>query len=167
MNLRAHSPSVGDAPPGRAWVHGHRGIEVVHAYEEALEILTTYRPAQPSRLAYGYRAGTGAAATEAPRGTIYHRYAVDAEGKVTQAQIVPPTSQNQAQIEADLRRWVARVLSDDEARTARQCENFVRNYDPCISCSTHFLKVRVERGKSQSQNSFTVEKGSASGEFAS
>jgi sulfhydrogenase subunit alpha len=122
-----------------------RGLEVVHAYEEALSILRDYRPAKPPRVAYEYRAGEGAAATEAPRGTLYHRYTVDEQGKVREARIVPPTSQNQAQIEADLRDWVPRALSDDEARTARQCENFVRNYDPCISCSTHFLRVRIER----------------------
>ncbi len=123
-----------------------RGLEVVHAYEESLDILRNYRPSRPPRVAYEYRAGEGAAATEAPRGTLYHRYVVDGQGKVREAQIVPPTSQNQAQIEADLRRWVARVLSDDEAHTARQCENLVRSYDPCISCSTHFLKVAIERG---------------------
>ncbi len=122
-----------------------RGLEVVHAYEEALGILRDYRPAKPPRIAYEYRAGEGAAATEAPRGTLYHRYVVDEQGQVREAQIVPPTSQNQAQIEADLRRWVAGVLSDDEARTARQCENLVRSYDPCISCSTHFLRVTIEK----------------------
>jgi coenzyme F420-reducing hydrogenase alpha subunit len=122
-----------------------RGLEVVHAYEEALSILRDYRPANPARMTYDYRAGEGAAATEAPRGTLYHRYVVEAQGKISEARIVPPTSQNQAQIEADLRQWVPRALSDDEARTARQCENFVRNYDPCISCSTHFLKVQIDR----------------------
>jgi coenzyme F420-reducing hydrogenase alpha subunit len=122
-----------------------RGLEVVHAYEEALGILRDYRPARPPRLTYEYRSAEGAAATEAPRGTIYHRYVVDEQGQVCEAQIVPPTSQNQAQIEADLRRWVGRVLSDDDARMARQCENLVRSYDPCISCSTHFLRVAIER----------------------
>jgi len=122
-----------------------RGIEVVHAYEEALDILTNYRPAEPPRMPYEHRPAEGAAATEAPRGTLYHRYAVDDQGKVTYARIVPPTSQNQAQIEDDLRRWAASVLSDDEAHTARLCENFVRNYDPCISCATHFLNVQFDR----------------------
>jgi coenzyme F420-reducing hydrogenase alpha subunit len=122
-----------------------RGLEVVHAYEEALAILRDYRPAKPPRMAYEYRAGEGVAATEAPRGTLYHRYVVDEKGKIREARIVPPTSQNQAQIEADLRDWVLRVVSDDETRTARRCEDFVRNYDPCISCSTHFLKVRIDQ----------------------
>jgi sulfhydrogenase subunit alpha len=122
-----------------------RSLELVHAYEEALSILREYEPARPHRIKYAYRSGAGCAATEAPRGMLYHRYGVDAGGKITEAKIVPPTSQNQAQIEADLRQWVPHILSDDDSAIARQCENLVRCYDPCISCSTHFLKVKVER----------------------
>ena len=122
-----------------------RSLELVHAYEEALAILREYEPARPHRIEYTCQSGTGCAATEAPRGLLYHRYGVDAAGKITEAKIVPPTSQNQAQIESDLRQWVPRVLSDDDATMARQCENLVRCYDPCISCSTHFLKMKVER----------------------
>ncbi len=122
-----------------------RGLELIHAFEEALDILRNYQPPRPPRIAYTYREGTGSAATEAPRGLLYHRYAVTAEGKVQEAQIIPPTSQNQAQIEADLANWVPRVLSDDDAAFSRHCENLVRCYDPCISCSTHFLKVRLDR----------------------
>ncbi len=122
-----------------------RGLELIHAYEEALSILRDYRPARPPRIEYEYRAGEGCAATEAPRGLLYHRYAVDADGKVKEGTIIPPTSQNQAQIETDLRGWVPRVVNNDDATTARQCENLVRCYDPCISCSTHFLKVQIER----------------------
>jgi coenzyme F420-reducing hydrogenase alpha subunit len=123
-----------------------RGLELIHAFEEALQILQSYRPAHPPRVEYTYRAGQGSVATEAPRGLLYHRYAVDADGKVLLARIVPPTSQNQAQIEADLRSWVPRILQPDAAATARQCENLVRCYDPCISCSTHFLQVTIDRG---------------------
>ena len=122
-----------------------RGLETIHAYEEALEILRDYQPARPPRISYEHRAGEGCAATEAPRGVLYHRYAVDDAGKVTTARIVPPTSQNQAQIERDLQDWVPRVAKQADAVAARQCENLVRTYDPCISCSTHFLKVRIDR----------------------
>ncbi|MGI9427922.1 MAG: Ni/Fe hydrogenase subunit alpha [Bythopirellula sp.] len=122
-----------------------RGLELIHAYEEAIEIMRDYQSPRPPRIEYSYQEGQGCAITEAPRGLLYHRYVVDADGKVREAKIVPPTSQNQAQIEADLRDWVPRALSDDEAATTRQCENLVRCYDPCISCSTHFLKVRIDR----------------------
>jgi sulfhydrogenase subunit alpha len=122
-----------------------RGLELVHAYEEALDILRTYRPFNPPRSEFRLKPGAGSAATEAPRGLIYHRYAVDADGKVTSAKIVPPTSQNQGQIEDDLRAWIPAALNEDEQRMALDCERLIRCYDPCISCSTHFLKLTVER----------------------
>ena len=122
-----------------------RGLEVVHAYQEALGILREYRTFEPSRMAYQYAAGEGCAATEAPRGLLYHRYQIDDAGRVTFARIVPPTSQNQRQIEDDLRELLPRILSEDERQTAMACERLIRAYDPCISCSTHFLKLTVER----------------------
>jgi len=122
-----------------------RALEVVHAYDEALAILKDYRPFRPARIPYEYRAGVGCAATEAPRGMIYHRYEVDAAGKVVSAKIVPPTSQNQKQMEEDLRSILPGILHEADERVARICEQYVRNYDPCISCSTHFLKVRREQ----------------------
>lgn len=122
-----------------------RGLEVIHAYAESLEILRSYQAYNPSRIAYDYCAGQGTAATEAPRGMIFHRYSIDANGKVTSSKIVPPTSQNQRQIEDDLRHYLPRVLSDDDRLTAMGCERLIRSYDPCISCSTHFLKITVDR----------------------
>ena len=122
-----------------------RGIELVQAYEEALAILRDYRPGTPPRIKYDYRAATGAAATEAPRGLLYHRYSVDAEGRVTAADIVPPTSQNQGQIEDDLRHYLPDVIAGPDDQVALACERLVRSYDPCISCSTHFLRVTLER----------------------
>ncbi len=122
-----------------------RAVELVHAYEEALEILRGYSPPQPCRIEYTYRAGEGCAATEAPRGLLYHRYEVGADGLVTTAKIVPPTSQNQARIEEDVRAYLPNVLSDDDQQTAQRCEDLIRSYDPCISCSTHFLTVRIDR----------------------
>lgn len=121
-----------------------RALELVHAYDEALSILRDFRPSDPSRAKYEYRDGEGCAATEAPRGLIYHRYRVDQDGKVQFAKIVPPTSQNQAQIEADLRRYIPDILHHDDATTALQCERLIRSYDPCISCSTHFLRLTIE-----------------------
>ncbi|MDF1744001.1 MAG: Ni/Fe hydrogenase subunit alpha [Gimesia sp.] len=122
-----------------------RGLELIHAFEEALMILRDEPPKGKSRESYEYQAGTGMSATEAPRGTLFHRYVVDENGKIIEACIIPPTSQNKAQIEADLKRWIKHVISDNEQETARKCENLVRAYDPCISCSTHFLKVKIER----------------------
>jgi coenzyme F420-reducing hydrogenase alpha subunit len=87
----------------------------------------------------------GHGVSEAPRGLLYHRYEIDDEGAIVSARIVPPTSQNQRSIEEDLREFVAAnsYLPDDELR--HRCEQTIRNYDPCISCSTHFLRLEVER----------------------
>ena len=125
-----------------------RGLEIVHAYEEGLDILRTYRPFSPRRSDLRIKAGEGCAATEAPRGLIFHRYAIDDDGKVTFAKIVPPTSQNQGQIEDDLRVWLSDRLNENEQKMALDCERLIRCYDPCISCSTHFLKLTVERNAS-------------------
>jgi len=122
-----------------------RSIEIVQAYEEALSILRDYRPAGEPRIKYEHRQGEGAAATEAPRGLLYHRYGVNAQGFVTKANIVPPTSQNQSQIESDLRDYLPALLNWSDDEVARACERLVRSYDPCISCATHFLKVNLDR----------------------
>lgn len=122
-----------------------RGLEIIHAFDEALTILTEYRQIKQPRISFEHHSGEGCAATEAPRGLIYHRYQVDDEGKVTLAKIVPPTSQNQRQIELDLIDWLPTILSDNDQQTADDCERLIRSYDPCISCSTHFLKLTLER----------------------
>jgi coenzyme F420-reducing hydrogenase alpha subunit len=122
-----------------------RAVETVYAVEEALRIVDSYEPPARPYVEVSPRAGTGFGATEAPRGVLFHRYGLDADGLITSARIVPPTSQNQASIEDDLRRFVAdRLDLDDELLTA-QCEQAIRNYDPCISCATHFLDLRVDR----------------------
>ena len=123
-----------------------RSVEIVQAYEEALSIIKDYAPPKQPRIAYQYARGAGAAATEAPRGLLYHRYAVDADGQVTLANIVPPTSQNQSQIENDLRKYLPAVLRQSDDEVAMACERLIRSYDPCISCATHFLKVNLDRG---------------------
>jgi coenzyme F420-reducing hydrogenase alpha subunit len=123
-----------------------RGLEVVHAFAEGLDILRGYRPHGPARADFTVRAGEGSAVTEAPRGLIFHRYQVDAQGRIQFAKIVPPTSQNQAQIEQDLRQLLEpELLEQPDDQIALECEKLVRNYDPCISCSTHFLKLHLVR----------------------
>jgi coenzyme F420-reducing hydrogenase alpha subunit len=122
-----------------------RGLELIHVFEEGLQILKDYRPDRSPRSEHPYRAAEGCAATEAPRGLLYHRYAIDDRGLITLAKIVPPTSQNQGQIEDDLRARVPGISAADDASLALGCEHLIRNYDPCISCSTHFLKLTVDR----------------------
>lgn len=127
-----------------------RAVEVVHALEEALRLIESYRPPTSPAAEVPVREAVGCAATEAPRGLLYHRYVLGPDGTVAQARIVPPTAQNQAAIEEDLRRQVQARLARsagpvDDQELAALCERAVRNHDPCISCSAHFLDLRVER----------------------
>ena len=121
-----------------------RAVELVLACEEALAIVDTYVPPDRPAAEMVPRMATGSGATEAPRGLLLHQYDIDASGTIKRARIVPPTSQNQLTIEADLRRVVqdSLTLGDDELQ--RRCEQTVRNHDPCISCAAHFLDITVD-----------------------
>lgn len=123
-----------------------RALETVHALALSLDILKNYQPPARAHVPIRPRMGVGAAGTEAPRGLLWHRYETDAQGLITSARIIPPTSQNQGQIDADLLKLAGQLAPtlEDEDLTLR-CEHLIRNYDPCISCATHFLKLHVER----------------------
>jgi sulfhydrogenase subunit alpha len=122
-----------------------RCVELVYAADEALRLIADYEEPDAPAVEVEPRAGTGYGCTEAPRGILYHRYAIDDEGTILDAKIVPPTSQNQRTIEEDLRGVVERSLAVPDDELALLCEQTIRNYDPCISCATHFLKLDVER----------------------
>ena len=122
-----------------------RAVELVYAIDEALALIGAYQlPPVPS-VPVPVRAAAGYGATEAPRGTLFHRYEIDGDGIITTARIVPPTSQNQASIEDDLRRFVTPRTHLSDAQLTHECEQAIRNYDPCISCATHFLDLTVLR----------------------
>jgi coenzyme F420-reducing hydrogenase alpha subunit len=122
-----------------------RAVELVHACDEALAVIAAYEEPPAPALDVVPAAGTGHGASEAPRGVLYHRYRLDDDGMILDAKIVPPTSQNLRTIERDLFSFADThaALEDDELRW--RCEQAIRNYDPCISCATHFLKLDVER----------------------
>lgn len=123
-----------------------RSLEVLFAVGEALRLIDKYvMPDEPNVDVYP-RPAEGFACTEAPRGLLYHRYKIDGQGIIQDAKIVPPTSQNQLAIEDDLRSLVAKHIRKSESVMGRLCEQAIRNYDPCISCATHFLKLTVDRG---------------------
>lgn len=122
-----------------------RAVETLYAFEEALRVIENWREPQQPAVDIVWRAGTGAAATEAPRGLLYHRYQIDAQGILEDAKIVPPTSQNQRCIEADLRTIAPSLLALSQEEATWRAEQTVRNYDPCISCATHFLRLEIER----------------------
>jgi coenzyme F420-reducing hydrogenase alpha subunit len=119
-----------------------RALETVHALALAVDILQNYKRPARSAVPITPRAGRGGHGPEAPRGICWHRYSTNASGSIESARIIPPTSQNQATIEEDLRQFAEQIsdLSDDQA--CLKCEHLIRNYDPCISCSVHFLKFK-------------------------
>ncbi len=122
-----------------------RAVEVLWACDEALAIIERYEPPPRPAIDVAPRAGVGRAITEAPRGILFHQYALDADGTITDARIVPPTSQNQPTIEHDLWHLVEQDPTLDDDTLRHRCEQAIRNFDPCISCATHFLDLRVDR----------------------
>jgi len=122
-----------------------RGIEVLFACHEALQIIENYEMPDKPCLEVKPRQATSHWCTEAPRGMLYHHYTIDDDGIIKDARIVPPTSQNQKAVEDDLFYFVGKNLHMSDDELTWKCEQVVRNYDPCISCSCHFLKLNIER----------------------
>jgi sulfhydrogenase subunit alpha len=122
-----------------------RSVEILYVCDEALRIIEQYEPPEKPAVDIHPREATGYACTEAPRGILYHRYRLDGQGTILDAKIVPPTSQNQKTIEQDLEQFVPKFLNLSEEDLRWQCEQVVRNYDPCISCATHYLRLEMDR----------------------
>ncbi len=122
-----------------------RSIETVFACEEALRIIGQYEMPEKPSVEVVPRAATGYGCTEAPRGILYHRYRLNEKGLIMDAKIVPPTSQNQKTMEQDLREYVPPRLNLTQEKLTWECEQAIRNYDPCISCATHFIQLDVQQ----------------------
>jgi sulfhydrogenase subunit alpha len=123
-----------------------RSVEIVEAVVESLRLIREYEQPDPPALALTPRAGVGHGISEAPRGILYHRYEIDDAGLIREARIIPPTAQNQRRIELDLEAFVASNLDLEDSELTLRCEQAIRNYDPCISCATHFLSLEIDRG---------------------
>ena len=122
-----------------------RCVELVYACDEALRLIDRWQPPEQPAVDLVPREAIGYGCSEAPRGLLYHRYSIDGDGVIRDAQIVPPTSQNQLTIERDLAAFVGRHQHLPDAMLTLACEQAIRNYDPCISCATHFLQLEVDR----------------------
>jgi len=124
-----------------------RAVETVYAVEEAMRIIDQYKRPDPSWVEPPpvTKVVSGGAVTEAPRGILFHRYRLGPGGLIEDAKIVAPTSQNQKRIEDDVRHLVEHSLALDDSALTLACERAIRNYDPCISCATHFLKLDLQR----------------------
>jgi sulfhydrogenase subunit alpha len=146
--INALLAEAGFALPSRNLFHSllARAVEILLALQQALRLLDGYDVPDSPWVPVTPRAGVAFGCTEAPRGLLWHRYEMDADGRVVNARIVPPTSQNQGRIEEDLRLSLLNFGLDQPDDALRlHCEKVIRNYDPCISCATHFLRMNVER----------------------
>jgi coenzyme F420-reducing hydrogenase alpha subunit len=121
-----------------------RSVELVQFYEEAIQLIQACDESGPAHKELKLKAGEGVGASEAPRGLLYHRYKIDDQGRVQFARIVPPTAQNLPRIEQDLFALAPQIVSMPQEQAVLTAEHLVRSYDPCISCATHFLKLKVE-----------------------
>jgi coenzyme F420-reducing hydrogenase alpha subunit len=128
-----------------------RGLETVFAFREAIRLIEAYAPPAPPAAELPAVAGTGHGVTEAPRGLLYHRYRVAEDGAIEEACIIPPTSQNQPTIEDDLRALGPELAAMDLEAATWRAEQAIRNYDPCISCATHFLRMRVVASREEAR----------------
>jgi coenzyme F420-reducing hydrogenase alpha subunit len=122
-----------------------RLVEMAHAFEDAIRVIEAYAPPSQPFVETPAREASGFGATEAPRGLLYHRYSLDAEGTILDAKIVPPTSQNQLAMEEDLFEIAAELARLPHREATHRAEQAIRNHDPCISCATHFLTLTVQR----------------------
>ncbi|MBD3234227.1 MAG: Ni/Fe hydrogenase subunit alpha [candidate division Zixibacteria bacterium] len=122
-----------------------RAVEILFSCEEALRIIDNYEMPDAPFVEVSPKAGVGHGCSEAPRGMLYHRYKIDDNGVIKDANIVPPTSQNQKIIENDLAQFIPENIGLPHDKLTWQCEQIIRNYDPCISCSCHFLKLKIDR----------------------
>lgn len=122
-----------------------RAVETVYALQEAIRIIRAYEPPAEPSVGYKVKKGYGVGCSEAPRGICWHGYEIDEKGDIVSARIVPPTSQNQPRIEQDLREMIPGLLHMEDHDLRWRCEQAIRNYDPCISCATHFVRLNIER----------------------
>lgn len=137
-------------PDNILWNNLAQAVEIQHAFERSIEVIDEmmkngYRDEEPARVRV--KAGKGTAATEAPRGTLYHSYTVDEKGMVTSADVITPTAINLENIEKDLRASVERNIRDPEDKLKLKLEKVARAYDPCISCSVHLVNAKSKEGK--------------------
>ncbi len=121
-----------------------RAVELVEVSEAAVELAEAYAPTGASCVEVPLKDAEGFGSSEAPRGTLYHHYRMDADGFIQYAKITPPTAQNYPRMEADLWKLAPTVIDRPHKEASLACEHLIRSYDPCISCSTHFLKLHIE-----------------------
>ncbi len=118
-----------------------QAIEIVSGIDGCIDLINRVDSESLGLTKYEVKAGEGAAITEAPRGTLYHRYRINGEGLVEAADIVTPTAHNAFNMDRDLRALLLEISDLEVDEITLQCEKLVRAYDPCFSCSVHITKI--------------------------
>ncbi|MEM2760208.1 MAG: nickel-dependent hydrogenase large subunit [Nitrososphaerales archaeon] len=119
-----------------------QAIEILHCIDHSIQILEGNEFKEESIPQYKLREGHGVGVIEAPRGTLYHMIELDKEGRVKFANFVIPTAQNQIKMENDIRVLIPQILDKSRHDIEHELEKVIRAYDPCMSCASHFLRVR-------------------------
>lgn len=118
-----------------------RALEVLNAIDDSIVIIDRL-PLKEEDRSFEVKAGRGYAITEAPRGILYHAYTLDEKGEVTKADIVTPTAENLKNVENDFLQLIPKITDLSEEEATLRCEMLVRAYDPCLSCSVHYIRVK-------------------------
>ncbi|RME53851.1 Ni/Fe hydrogenase subunit alpha [Candidatus Woesearchaeota archaeon] len=119
-----------------------QAIELVHYVEKAAELCETLTPKKEPLIEAQPRSGVGIGAIEVPRGVLWHEYELDKTGTIIRANIITPTCQNLRNCEDDIKAFVPTIAHLPKEALVTEIEKLIRSYDPCFSCSTHFLKVK-------------------------
>jgi sulfhydrogenase subunit alpha len=122
-------------------------VEIVHSVDDSIkiidELLAEGLDENKATVPVKVRAGRGVGIVEAPRGALIHDYTYDGNGRVTKANLIIPTNMNYANVEKDMEKFVPEIIEKSEDEIRLGCEMLIRAYDPCISCSTHYLNVKL------------------------
>ena len=122
-----------------------QAIEILHSVDESIDLLTANKFVAEPIIKAQPRDAVGVGVVEAPRGTLYHKVVLGADGLIKEGEVIVPTGQNQINIERDVGRMVQNLLPDgDKDKITFELEKLIRAYDPCMSCAAHFLKVKWE-----------------------
>ncbi len=122
-----------------------RAIELVHSLDACMALIDWIGEPVFEEPSFEYKAGESYAVTEAARGICCHGGRIDKDGVVQKWDIVAPTARNVYNLEKDFQEFVPKLLNLSDEELTLKCEIMIRNYDPCQSCATHSLKVRLHR----------------------
>jgi len=119
-----------------------QAIEILHSIDHSIEILETAEFKEEPRPEMKVKPGKGVGVVEAPRGTLYHMIDIASDGKIRYGNFVIPTAQNQIKMEHDIKILVEQMLDKDKHEIQHEIEKLIRAYDPCMSCASHFLRIK-------------------------